>query len=234
MTAASHSTLHDRGGPELGWLQSLATELPITLTDWTVWLSIGQGLLIGAVCLLCGIWVARYVGLLPFDAPAGEILGVGLGSGLLVLTSWWAAVASGGRSSFTPVAVGFAIAIGLAFVRHDASSPSETQGHPISSLLQPFRTPDQRAAARTSSWRSSARLSSSLRWGSSMARRWRPGLATESQPLEFMDEAFYSIIGRTSQRPGPRPSIRRQVSRTSRASRRRTGITGANYGLRQP
>ena len=42
---------------------------------------------------------------------------VGLASGLLVLAAWWAAIASGGRSSFTPVAVGFAIAIGLAVVR---------------------------------------------------------------------------------------------------------------------
>jgi len=56
----------------------------------------------------------RLVGLLERDAPAGETLGVGLGSGLLVLASWWAAVASGGRSSFTPVAVGFAIAVALA------------------------------------------------------------------------------------------------------------------------
>ena len=89
-------------------------ELPITLADGSVWLSIGQGLLFGAVCLLFGIWIARFVGLLSADAPAGETLGVGLASGLLVVAAWWAAVASGGRSSFTPVAVGFAIAIGLA------------------------------------------------------------------------------------------------------------------------
>src|SRR4051812_47885936 len=99
------------------WLQSLATELPITLADGTVWLSIGQGLLIGGICLLFGVWTARFVGLLDLDAPAGEILGVGLASGLLVLTSWWAAIMSGGRSSFTPVAIGFALAIGLAVAR---------------------------------------------------------------------------------------------------------------------
>ena len=60
-------------------------ELPITLADGAVWLSIGQGLLIGAICLLFGVWVARFVGLLGADAPAGEMLGVGLASGLLVL-----------------------------------------------------------------------------------------------------------------------------------------------------
>ena len=108
---------HAYGGRPLGWLQALVAELAITLADGSVWVSIGQGLLFGAVCLLFGIWVARFVGLLEADAPAGETLGVGLASGLLVLAAWWAAIASGGRSSFTPVAVGFAIAIGLAVVR---------------------------------------------------------------------------------------------------------------------
>ena len=39
-------------------------EFGITVADGTVWLSIAQGLLIGAVCLLFGVWVARWVGLL--------------------------------------------------------------------------------------------------------------------------------------------------------------------------
>ena len=104
------------GGPHL-WLQALAAEFAITLSDGAVWLPIGQGLLFGGVCLLFGIWVARVVGLLESDAPAGETLGVGLASGLIVLAAWWAAIASGGRSSFTPVAIGFGIAIALAMVR---------------------------------------------------------------------------------------------------------------------
>jgi len=57
----------------LGWLQALAAEIPITLADGTVWLSIGQGLLFGAVCLVFGAWVGRFVGLLPRGAPAGEL-----------------------------------------------------------------------------------------------------------------------------------------------------------------
>src|SRR5258705_13230286 len=105
------------GAPPLGWLQTLAAELAITVADGSVWLSIGQGLLFGAVCLLFGVWVARFVGLLRADAPAGETLGVGLASGLLVVAAWWAAIASGGRSSFTPGAVGFGVALGLAVGR---------------------------------------------------------------------------------------------------------------------
>ena len=94
-----------------------SSEFAITVSDGAVWLAIAQGLLFGAVCLLFGIWVARSVGLLASDAPAGETLGVGLASGLMVLAAWWAAIWSGGRSSFTPVAIGFAIAIGLAVAR---------------------------------------------------------------------------------------------------------------------
>ena len=96
-------------------------EFAIALSDGAVWLSIGQALLFGGGCLLFGVWLARIVGLLASDAPAGETLAVGLASGLLVLAAWWGAVASGGRSSFTPVAVGFAIALALAVVRRTRS-----------------------------------------------------------------------------------------------------------------
>ena len=99
------------------WLQSIAAEFAITVSNADVWRSIGVGLLFGGMCLVFGTWVARRVGLLRRDAPAGETLGVGLASGLIVLAAWWAALASGGRSAFTPVAVGFAIAIGLTLVR---------------------------------------------------------------------------------------------------------------------
>ena len=95
-------------------LQSLLAEFAITVSNGEVWLAIGQALLFGGVALLFGTWVARAVGLLKADAPAGETIGVGLASGLMVLAAWWAAIWSGGRSSFTPVAVGFAIAIALA------------------------------------------------------------------------------------------------------------------------
>ena len=94
----------------------LADYLAVTIGSGDLWLSIGVALLFGGVSLLFGTWVARTVGLLRSDAPAGETLGVGLASGLLVLAAWWAAIWSSGRSSFTPVAVGFAIALGLAVV----------------------------------------------------------------------------------------------------------------------
>src|SRR3954454_6961164 len=97
------------------------SELAITLADATVWLAIGQGLLFGALSLLFGVWVARFVGLLDAAAPAGETLGVGLTCGLLVLASWWAALGSGGCSSFSPVAIGFAVAVVLSAARRWSS-----------------------------------------------------------------------------------------------------------------
>src|SRR4051794_17132130 len=79
-------------------LQYVLTEFGITAAEGAVWQSICLTLIFGGFCLTFGVGIARLVGLLRGDAPAGEKLGVGLGSGLLVLSAWWAAVASGGRS----------------------------------------------------------------------------------------------------------------------------------------
>ena len=73
--------------PLVTWLQPLAAELAITMSDPQVWIAIGVALLFGGVSLLFGTWVARMVGLLRSDAPAGETLGVGLASGLMVLAA---------------------------------------------------------------------------------------------------------------------------------------------------
>ena len=176
------------------WLQSLAAELAITMTDGAVWLSIGQGLLFGGVCLLFGIWVARIVGLLASDAPAGETLGVGLASGLLVLAAWWAAIASGGRSSFTPVAVGFAIAIVLAVVRArqsnadaelPASKPSDIAAY------EPSTISARRNLLVAVLGGAVFIVAVALLYGSTLAPSPRDGV----QPLEFMDEAYYSVLG---------------------------------------
>src|SRR2546427_7189525 len=112
-TQTIHCLNHNRRGPILESLQLFAAEFAITISNGDVWVSIGLALLLGGGCLAFGIWLARTIGLLGSDAPAGETLGVGLASGLMVLAAWWAAIWSGGRSSFTPVAVGFAIAIAL-------------------------------------------------------------------------------------------------------------------------
>jgi hypothetical protein len=180
----------------LEWLQTLATEFPTTASDPTVWLSIGEGLLFGAVCLVFGVWVARFVGLLERDAPAGETIGVGLGSGLLVLAAWWAAIASGGRSSFTPVAVGFVIALGLAAARsRRPRAEAEVEAGEASGKVA-VESPAARSARRRDLvvgvlGGAVVVLAFALLYGSTMAPSARDG----GQPIEFMDEAYYSILG---------------------------------------
>jgi hypothetical protein len=178
----------------LQWLQSLAAEFAITVSNGEVWLSIGQALIFGGLSLLFGIWVARWVGLLQSDAPAGETLGVGLASGLMVLAAWWAAVASGGRSSFTPVAVGFAIAIALAVARRArhpavadtlASAPAGTDGTAT-------RRSRRRSLILTAMAGAVFVVAIALLYGSTMAPSPRDGV----QPVEFTDVAFYAVLGR--------------------------------------
>jgi hypothetical protein len=180
----------------LPWLQLLAAEFAITVSNGEVWLSIGQALLFGGVSLLFGIWVARKVGLLESGAPAGETLGVGLASGLMVLAAWWAALASGGRSSFAPVAVGFAVAIALAIVRRaqrpaDADSLAPASARFAGDTTAP-RWSHHRPMILTALAGAVFVVAVALLYGSTMAPSPRNGV----QPVEFNDAAFYSILGR--------------------------------------
>jgi hypothetical protein len=175
--------------------QQLAVEFLNTVGNGDVWLAIGLALLLGALFLLFGAWIARTVGLLRTDAPAGETIGVGLGSGLIVFAAWWAAIWSGGRSSFTPVAVGFAVAVGLGIIYRrrrprgtdpgDDSTGDEAEG---ASLRASRRRPLLVAAGAAGVFV----VVIALLYGSTLATSPRDG----GQPVEFIDQAFYSILGR--------------------------------------
>ena len=177
------------------WLPSLAGELAITMSDRSVWLAIGLALLCGGGCLVFGAAVARTVGLLRADAPAGETLGVGLASGLLVLAAWWAAIWSGGRSSFTPVAVGFAIALALALVRrgrrHPTGGASAADEIATTGALTTSRAPRRRPRLFTGLIAALFIVAVSLVYGATMAPSPRNGV----QPVEAMDDAFYAVLG---------------------------------------
>lgn len=175
----------------MGWLQSLAAELAISVSDGAVWLSIGQGLLFGAVCLALGIFVARLTGFLRADAPAGETLGIGLAAGLVIVAAWWAAVVSAGRSSFTPVAVGFAISIVLAVARRRRSSkqaPSTASGAGEASSGTSGRRRDMVIGLLGGA---GVVVVLALLYGSTLTLRPRDDV----QPIEFNDVAYYSILG---------------------------------------
>ena len=177
-------------------LQLLATEFAITVGNPDVWRSIGLALVLGAGCLAFGSWVARTVGLLRSNAPAGDTLGVGLATGLLVVAAAWAAIWSGGRSSFTPVAVGFAIAIVLGLAqrarRRNAGNALTSEraapgGGARSRGLRAYRSIVYGALASVVFVAGVATL-----YGSTVAPSPRDGV----QPVENRDEAFYAVLGR--------------------------------------
>jgi len=179
----------------LGSLQTLAAELAITIANQSTWLAIGQALLFGVVCFAFGVGAARLTGLLASDAPAGETLGVGLGCGLLVLAAWWATVISGGRSLFTPVAVGFAVAltIGIAQrVRHGSGAGYSLSGSTQSLESTASGPAEIKPMIVAASGAALFVVAMALLYGSTMSASARDSV----QPVEFMDEAFYSILGR--------------------------------------
>ena len=180
------------------WLQTLVSEFAITAGDRHVWLSIGTAFVFGLACLVAGMAVARVIRLLDSGLPAGETVAVGLGTGLVIIAVWWAAILSGGRSSFTPVAIGFALAIALAVIERRRPSP---EADPTAGDETAWgSTTDDPHAARASDGRGvvlAVVLSGvfvavvALLYGATMVQSPRDGV----QPLEFLDEAFYSILG---------------------------------------
>ena len=207
----------------------------------TVWLSIGQGLLFGAVCLLFGVWIARFVGLLDADAPAGETLGVGLTSGLLVL----AVVVGGDRVGWTQLVhagrgrvrgrdrAGCRPALAAGGSTGGQTSDAEPATDAAPPMPRPRRPP--RPAVATWSWPSSAARSSSSRsrcvYGSTLIQSPRDGV----QPTRGHGHRLL-----LDPRARPRPDrhgddlLARRLRADRRACRTRPGITGARPGWRQP
>jgi hypothetical protein len=171
-------------------LQLLATEFSITISNPDVWLSIGLALVLGGACWAFGTWVARVVGLLPTTAPAGETLGVGLAAGLMVFSACWAAIWSGGRSSFTPVAVGFLLALCLAIVRRVRRRSAQPRCG--AEDAPPTEVAPRRGYLVTAVLSGLFVTAIALLYGSTMAPSPRDGL----QPVEFNDTAFYAVLGR--------------------------------------
>jgi hypothetical protein len=176
------------GGPTLDWLRGFVTPLTASLSDGRVWLSFVIALLLGSACLVLGTWAARRVGLLDRSAPVGETLGVGLGSGLLMFAAGWAAIASVGRSSFTPIALAFVIAIVLEH-RFRNSRPKENVRADRQPRISTFRAAIVAAAFV---------VAIGLIYGSTMSPSPRDG----AQPVEHGDEAYYSALAIDLNRSG--------------------------------
>ena len=192
----------------MSWLGSIPNELAITASDPHVWVAIALALLLGAVALLFGTWLTRAVGLLDDDAPGGETLGVGLGSGLLVLAAWWAALWSGARSSFTPVAIGFAVALGLALVRRARrrrsgrvpnSGPVQSPGPPDATV----RPKPRRSLGLAVLCGGVFVVAVALSYGATVAPSPRAGV----QPIEYRDQAFYAVLSQDLATSGTEASL---------------------------
>lgn len=171
-------------------VDSLSPNVVASLSDPSFWISIGVALLVGECVLIGGVWIARRVGALGANAQDGEILGTGLGIGLLVLAAIWAAVASEGRSAFAPVAVLLAFGIARSTLRTAPHDPAAERTE--TSVAQKFVM-----YARPVSWRTMGGavgflFAVALLYGATLAPSPRDG----AQPVEFMDEAYYSILGR--------------------------------------
>jgi hypothetical protein len=172
----------------------VTTELWFALADGDVWFAIGLALFLFIACLAFGVWLARFVGLLDAGAPVAETIGVGLGAGLITLSACWAAIGSGGRSAFTPVAIGFASSIALAGLRPVRKKPTVLDPPENSGSSRPV------PQAPSGNWRplvvgafcAAAFLTGvALLYASTMVPSARNGV----QPLALMDTAFYSSLG---------------------------------------
>ena len=179
------------------WPQLLASEFRLTLANPETWIAIVLALLLGAACWVLGASVARWVGLLDADAPTVENLAVGLATGLILVTSFWAATRSGGRSSFTPIAVGFLVSFGLIWVRRRRRPAVEPNAEPARSVTSEFGDAGphlrrRRAYARTAACAGLFVGIVGLLYGATIAPAARDGV----QPIIERDTAYYAILGR--------------------------------------
>ena len=167
------------------------TELAASLSDGGVWRSFLAVFAAGALCFVLGRWIARRTGILGPDSPIGEVIGVALGVGLVVLASVWGALASGGRSAFTPIAVLVGVACLLSMTTGSAAGRSPS-GVVRSALIRHL----DRAAIRAGLWPAVGAIAFvvvvGLTYGATVAPSPRDG----EQPVEFQDEVFYSVLAR--------------------------------------
>jgi hypothetical protein len=165
------------------WLLVFISELRISIADPQVWFAMAVAIALAAGCLTGGMWLATRVGILPEDSGEGERVGVGLAVGLLVLAAGWAAVASLGRSAFTPVAVGLAVATLLAYRRR--TPEAEAAGahlHRPGHRVMPSITGLVGVAVFVSVV--------GLGYGATISPSPRNG----TQPVEFFDMAYYAVL----------------------------------------
>jgi hypothetical protein len=173
------------------WLRSLGQELTASLSDGGVWAAILAALFLGLACLVLGSWIARRVGIINLDSPAGETLGVGLGTGLLVVAATWATLGSTGRSCFVPVAVTL-VTSGILGVRTSRAHAG------AASPAIPTRHLPRRPIVKAAALGAAFIVSAGLFFGSTVAPSPRGGV----QPVAYQDHAYYAALAQGLSRTG--------------------------------
>lgn len=156
-------------------------DLEAALADDRVWTAIIVAVALGALCFALGVSVARVVGLLSLQAPRGEMAGVGLGVGLLVLSASWATVASAGRSAFSPIAAGLLVAVALG-IRERRRRPAQKH--------RGDRRPPRVSRVGSALAAAGFLVVVGLTYGATQA----PSPRDEVQPVEFTDVGYYSAL----------------------------------------
>jgi hypothetical protein len=156
----------------------LIANLRVSIADVHVWQAIGVSIVTATVLFLVGVAISRRMGLLAPDRSDWATVGVGLSTGLIVCTAVAAAIFSFGRSGFTPVAIGLVASV----IFHQRLAGPWNSAR---SLQVPI-------GLRSAGFAMSFLTVTGLLYAATMAPSPRDGF----QPVEFMDEAFYSILAR--------------------------------------
>jgi hypothetical protein len=164
-----------------------AVNLGAAVSDGAVWQAVAVCLLSATLVFALGYGLARLVGVLDAEAPDSEVLAVGLGVGLLASSVAWATVASGGRSAFTPPALAIVVAAVVA-IRARTHRKAGDPAHGASQRrLKADRLPLRLSTVLAAG---SFVVAIGLTYASTMSLSPRNG----GQPIEFTDEAYYSLL----------------------------------------
>jgi hypothetical protein len=171
-------------GSFVEWLGLLPGEIAAILADQHAWLAIVAAGVLFAGAALVGGAIVRTFGLLPASCGELERWAISLSVGVLAIVATWATVRSGGRSSFTPIGASIVLAMAAAAFRRLRSGTAEQT--PTAEV----RHLNRGAVGRWAVGLLGLVFAIGLIYGSTMAPSPRDGV----QPVEFMDEAYYSVL----------------------------------------
>ena len=154
-------------------MTDVLADLAAAVGDGQVWLALGVAGVAVVLLVLLGVPIARRVGLVAPGGDATETFSIGLSVGLVAFSAGWAAVASGGRSVFVPVAV-----LLLAAIVAGAGRPT-------------IRLRLDRQSLRGGAVVAAVLVALGLLYATTIAPSPRDGF----QPIEFFDVGYYSVLG---------------------------------------